>query len=63
MAVLMGRNVRDKILTAHRDNAALAYRRSTYGALPVVISPVLALEVKEKIVVELYKAVVSNNEP
>lgn len=60
--MMLGRPVKDKILTAH-NNAVLAYRISSYGALPVVISPVLALEVKEKIVRELYKAVISNNEP
>lgn len=59
MAVLMGRPVRDKILTARVTDDALTYRAGTYRAFNRVVQRV-RIGIKYAIGKELYKVVISN---
>ena len=59
---LLGRPVKEKILTARMIEVALTYPNGTYGALDFVAWDVVR-GVKDAIGKELYKVVISNNEP
>ena len=51
---LLGRPVRDKILTAHRDDTALDFRRITYQGFDVVRGRVRQ-GVREEVAEALYR--------